>query len=67
MIQHVRSNTIDPLAVSIDDACRMIGVGRSAVYELINSGRIVSTKIGYRRVVSVASLKALFAEGASDS
>lgn len=40
----------------IPEACRMIGIGRSKLYELITSGEIETIKIGVSRLVLVASL-----------
>lgn len=52
---------MNPLNVSIPDAANILAVGRSTVYELLNDGRLKSVKIGSRRLVTVASVKA-FAE-----
>ncbi|HEY8032039.1 MAG TPA: helix-turn-helix domain-containing protein [Methylocella sp.] len=51
------------LAISIDEAVKVSGLGRSSVYQLMNSGEIETAKIGKRRLVLVASLKKLI-EGA---
>ena len=48
---------IAPLAVGIADACRLTGLGRSKLYELLNAGEIPSLKIGKRRVVRVQALR----------
>ena len=47
------------LAISIDEAVTVSGLGRSSVYQLMNSGEIETAKIGKRRLVLVASLKKL--------
>lgn len=47
------------LAVPVDDACEIIGVGRTKMYELIDQGRVKSITIGRRRLVVYASLEAL--------
>jgi excisionase family DNA binding protein len=47
---------VEPIAVRIPEACRMIGIGRSKLYELISSGDIETIKIGVSRLVLVASL-----------
>jgi excisionase family DNA binding protein len=49
----------DPIWVTIDNACRASGLGRTKVYELIQRGILRSTKVGGRRLVSVASIRAL--------
>ena len=50
---------IEPLAVRIPEACRMIGIGRSKLYELIADGTIEIVKIGSVTVIPVSQLKAL--------
>ncbi|WP_132392773.1 helix-turn-helix domain-containing protein [Novosphingobium sp. PhB165] len=49
----------EPLAVRIPEACRMIGVGRSKLYELIADGTIQIVKIGSITVIPVGQLRAL--------
>jgi len=49
----------EPLAVRIPEACRMIGIGRSKLYELIADGTIEIVKIGSVTVIPVSQLKAL--------
>ena len=44
------------LTCTIDDACEVTGLGRTKLYELIGTGRIVTTTIGRRRLVVVRSL-----------
>jgi len=46
-----------PLTVRIRDACRMTGIGRSKLYELIAQGEIETIKIGAITLVSVAELE----------
>lgn len=53
------SPMIEPLAVRIPEACRMIGIGRSKLYELIADGTIEIVKIGSVTVIPVSQLKAL--------
>jgi len=47
------------LTCTIGDACEVTGLGRTKLYELIGTGRIVTTTIGRRRLVVVRSLLAL--------
>ena len=54
----------DRLTVSIAEACRLTGLGRTSIYELVNEGRVRTTRIGTRRLVHVDSLRALVAEDA---
>ena len=46
-----------PLTVRIRDACRMTGIGRSKIYELIAQGEIETIKIGAITLVPVAGLE----------
>ena len=45
-----------PLAVRIREACRLTGIGRSKLYELIAAGEIEIIKVGAITLVPVASL-----------
>ena len=45
-----------PLAVRIREACRLTGIGRSKLYELIASGEIETIKVGTITLVPIASL-----------
>ncbi|MEG3146749.1 helix-turn-helix domain-containing protein [Sphingomonas sp. RT2P30] len=56
MSNDVQGRLVEPIAVRIPEACRMIGIGRSKLYELITSGDIETIKIGASRLVLVASL-----------
>lgn len=49
----------DPLCVKINDAARMIGVGRTKLYELIATNQIEVVKLGKSTRVTMASLRAL--------
>ena len=40
-----------PRLLSIPQACRVLGVGRSVLYQMLSSGQIRSVKIGRRRLV----------------
>jgi excisionase family DNA binding protein len=45
--------------VSVDEACRISGIGRSLIYEMIKDGRLKSAKVGTKRLVSVESIRLL--------
>jgi excisionase family DNA binding protein len=60
----MRTAQTEPVAATIPEACRISGLGRSTVYNLIATGRLKSTKIGKRRLVILASLKAVLNAGA---
>lgn len=44
------------IATSIKDAAQGLGLGRTAIYGLINDGRLETVKIGRRRLIKVESL-----------
>ncbi|MEQ9335157.1 helix-turn-helix domain-containing protein [Thalassobaculum sp.] len=46
------------VAVSIDDAAAMAGIGRTTLYAALARGGLPSLKIGKRRLVQVEALKA---------
>lgn len=50
---------MEQIAVSVRDAAKMLSIGRTATYVLINSGRLKTVKIGDRRLCSVESIRAL--------
>lgn len=45
-----------PLTVRIREACRLTGIGRSKLYELIAAGEIEVVKVGAITLVPVSSL-----------
>lgn len=47
-----------PLTVRIPKACRMTGIGRSKLYELIKAGEIETIKVGRSTLLTVAGLEA---------
>ncbi|KQM19713.1 excisionase [Novosphingobium sp. Leaf2] len=49
----------EPYLCSVSDAARMLGVGRTKLYDMIAKGEILSMQIGTRRLVNVASIRAL--------
>ena len=50
------------LTVSVAEACRLIGIGRTKVYELINERRLETVKLGRRTLVKVQSIRSLLAD-----
>lgn len=48
-----------PLSMSVNTAARAIGIGRTKLYELINSGKVDTIKIGRRTLITKASLDRL--------
>jgi excisionase family DNA binding protein len=49
--------------VTVEQAAKMLGIGRSLCYELVRRGEIPSLKLGGRWVVPIARLEAMI-EGA---
>jgi excisionase family DNA binding protein len=58
----MRSHNIIPLrdlaACTVDRATKE-GIGKTSIYEAINDGRLLSTKVGRRRLIVVSSLMKL--------
>lgn len=48
---------LQPLAVAPGEAARLMGIGRTLVYEEIASARLRSAKIGKRRLITVEAIK----------
>lgn len=48
--------SVEPICVRVNDAARMIGVGRTKLYELISCGELETVKIGKATRVMTASL-----------
>ena len=51
--------SVEPICVRVNDAARMIGVGRTKLYELISRGELETVKIGKATRVTTASLRGL--------
>lgn len=50
---------LEPLTVTIRDACRFTGLGKSTLYTLIDEGVLERRKVGRRTLITMASLKKL--------
>lgn len=50
------------IAVSIEEAAEMVGIGRSTLYGKLSAGELPSMKIGKRRLIRVDALNAWVAE-----
>lgn len=53
------SAPVEPICVRVNDAARMIGVGRTKLYELIASGEVETVKLGKSTRIVTASLHRL--------
>jgi excisionase family DNA binding protein len=49
---------LDPIAVTVPTALKLSGLGRTKLYELIAAKQIRSIRVGARRLIDFASLKA---------
>ena len=47
----------NPLALAIEEAARLLGVGRSTMLALLSSGRVRSVRVGGRRLVPIKALE----------
>jgi excisionase family DNA binding protein len=52
----------EPIAVSPAEAARLAGIGRTTIYAAISSGELSSLKLGKRRLIVVAALRAWLQE-----
>ncbi len=52
----------EPLTVSVEDACTLLGVRRTLLFSLLKSQKLTRCKFGSRTVVTMASIKKLVAE-----
>ena len=53
---------MEVLAVSIKDAAKALGIGRTSIYAMIADGRLEAFKLGRRTLVRVESLRKLVAK-----
>jgi excisionase family DNA binding protein len=51
-------DTVERLAVSVERAATMAGVGRTTLYAALSAGSLQSLKIGKRRLIKVQALEA---------
>jgi excisionase family DNA binding protein len=49
-------NTAPPLALTVNEACRLARVGRTQLYEAINSGELRAKKRGAKTLILPAEL-----------
>jgi excisionase family DNA binding protein len=50
---------MEPIAVSINDTARALGLGRTSIYQLIAEGKLEAFKLGRRTLVRVDSIRRL--------
>jgi excisionase family DNA binding protein len=56
------ADIVEPLAVSPRDACRLLAIGNTRLYELLERGELVSYREGRARRITVASIRGRIAE-----
>jgi len=52
---------MEPLAISINDTVKALGVGRTSIYAMIADGRLDAFKLGRRTLVKAESIRRLVA------
>lgn len=52
----IAPSSSEPICVRVNDAARMIGVGRTKLYELIAAGEVETIKLGKSTRITTASL-----------
>lgn len=52
---------MEPVTVTVRDACQALGLGTTKIYELIGNGTLETITIGRRRLVKVSSIQQLVA------
>jgi len=50
---------IEPLAISISEATKVLGLGRTSIYAMIGDGRLEIFKLGRRTLIKTASIRRL--------
>jgi len=58
-IGHNRGPPLEPLAVTVAEACRLTGLGPTKIWQLIGKGEIEVARVGRRTLPLFASLKRL--------
>lgn len=57
-MNHFHNNNSDNQLISINETARLLGIGRTNVYNRINSSEIDAVRIGGRRLIKLASVQA---------
>ena len=57
-MEFINNNNINqPLAYSPNEACKLLGLGRTKTFELIKNGKLKSFKLGSRRLITLEAIK----------
>lgn len=54
----------EPILLSVKDTCTALSIGRTKLYELLDTNRLEAVRIGGKRLVKAASVRA-FADSLS--
>lgn len=54
-----KPQSIEPLAVSVEETARLTGLGRTFLFALLKDGRLRSLKVGRRRLVPIEAIQEL--------
>lgn len=57
----IKDYPMTTLLLSIPEVSKLIGIGRTKVYELIDEGSLDAVRIGARRLITAASVQAFVA------
>lgn len=57
---------MEPIALTIAEAIKVSGLGKSTLYEMLSDGRIEGRKIGRKRLILTRSLRSLI-EGSANN
>lgn len=52
---------MENLSVTISDACKLVGIGKTRMYELLNSGAIPGKKLGNKTLILKSDLDSFLA------
>lgn len=58
---------MEPLAISVNDAAKALGVGRTTIYVLIKSKDLETVKIGRRTLIKMDSIRLLVGSDFAES